>query len=224
MRGTEGLAASHSATEALARFEIFCLTRRPTPQRCDLVAVFLSISESVWAAHIAAKTFSPAEVSVGETLLSLDQGHLFANWPAPGTQDADKKRFLKQAADVESAYIGGVKTYVERARKLLKLAAIGANPYEGFTVTEPKDAVRLESLQDFKKYEALGMEQMAKTGFVIVAGGLGERLGYKGIKLNLPCEISTEVRENSEETKPANYGVNSTDVSPAFRTAEFASA
>ena len=33
--------------------------------------------------------------------------------------------------------------------------------------------------------------QFGATAFVLVAGGLGERLGYKGIKLELPAEITT---------------------------------
>ena len=30
-----------------------------------------------------------------------------------------------------------------------------------------------------------------KTGFVLVAGGLGERLGYNNIKISLPVETFT---------------------------------
>jgi UDP-sugar pyrophosphorylase len=32
---------------------------------------------------------------------------------------------------------------------------------------------------------------VGKTGFVLVAGGLGERLGYNDIKIGLPVEIGT---------------------------------
>lgn len=38
-------------------------------------------------------------------------------------------------------------------------------------------------------YEDLGLKELPKLGLVIIAGGLGERLGYSGIKLDLP--IST---------------------------------
>jgi len=31
------------------------------------------------------------------------------------------------------------------------------------------------------------------SGFVLVAGGLGERLGFNGIKVSLPTEILTEL-------------------------------
>jgi len=36
------------------------------------------------------------------------------------------------------------------------------------------------------------MEELGKCGFTLVAGGLGERLGYGGIKLGLPTELATE--------------------------------
>ena len=35
------------------------------------------------------------------------------------------------------------------------------------------------------------MEAAADAAFVLVAGGLGERLGYSGIKLALPSESAT---------------------------------
>ena len=37
-----------------------------------------------------------------------------------------------------------------------------------------------------KFYEDEGLKELHKTGFVLIAGGLGERLGYGGIKLDLP--------------------------------------
>ncbi|XP_073116957.1 UDP-sugar pyrophosphorylase [Elaeis guineensis] len=39
--------------------------------------------------------------------------------------------------------------------------------------------------------EDAGVREVHKAAFVLVAGGLGERLGYKGIKLALPSEITT---------------------------------
>ena len=41
-----------------------------------------------------------------------------------------------------------------------------------------------------KFYEDEGLKELHKTGFVLIAGGLGERLGYSGIKVDLPvCTI-----------------------------------
>src|SRR5690606_31422171 len=46
--------------------------------------------------------------------------------------------------------------------------------------------------KEFAEAEEIGLEQCGRTGFVLVAGGLGERLGYQGIKVALPVEIVTE--------------------------------
>eukprot|EP00961_Rhodomonas_salina_P265857 3593536-Rhodomonas_salina.1 len=40
--------------------------------------------------------------------------------------------------------------------------------------------------KEFAEMEALGMSVISKAAFVLVAGGLGERLGYNGIKVSLP--------------------------------------
>jgi len=37
----------------------------------------------------------------------------------------------------------------------------------------------------------MGLEEVGKCGFVLVAGGLGERLGYSGIKIEIPIELVT---------------------------------
>jgi len=38
---------------------------------------------------------------------------------------------------------------------------------------------------DFISTEALGLKEVGKCGFVLVAGGLGERLGYGDIKVSV---------------------------------------
>ena len=37
--------------------------------------------------------------------------------------------------------------------------------------------------------EKVGLQELEKVGFVLIAGGLGERLGYSGIKIGLPVTI-----------------------------------
>lgn len=51
-----------------------------------------------------------------------------------------------------------------------------------------------EARAQFEKYEQMGLEAVKHTGFVLVAGGLGERLGYSGIKvcLLLPYSFISE--------------------------------
>lgn len=41
--------------------------------------------------------------------------------------------------------------------------------------------------------EELGLKELEKVGLVLIAGGLGERLGYSGIKIDLPvCTVEPE--------------------------------
>ncbi|CAA0831691.1 UDP-sugar pyrophosphorylase [Striga hermonthica] len=44
---------------------------------------------------------------------------------------------------------------------------------------------------NFIQYENAGVREARKAAFVLVAGGLGERLGYNGIKVALPVESTT---------------------------------
>ena len=39
--------------------------------------------------------------------------------------------------------------------------------------------------------EKIGMEELTYCGYVLIAGGLGERLGYNSIKVGLPIETFT---------------------------------
>jgi UDP-sugar pyrophosphorylase len=43
--------------------------------------------------------------------------------------------------------------------------------------------------EDYSATEAIGMTQLGKVGFILVAGGLGERLGYNGTKVRERVEI-----------------------------------
>ena len=46
---------------------------------------------------------------------------------------------------------------------------------------------------NFGEMEQLGLQELSKLAFVLIAGGLGERLGFSGIKISLPvCTISPD--------------------------------
>ena len=101
-----------------------------------------------------------------------------------------------QLADLDASYPGGVATYLQKAKVLLKESADGLNPFAEFEASVPEG----ESLSfdgngtmDFSEAEMLGKSVMADTVFVLVAGGLGERLGYSGIKLSLEANVCTNV-------------------------------
>lgn len=45
---------------------------------------------------------------------------------------------------------------------------------------------------EFDEMEQAGLDELSKVCFVLIAGGLGERLGYSGIKISLPVVIIEE--------------------------------
>ncbi len=123
------------------------------------------------------------------TLVENGQQHLFDGWDGPGTADAEKDAFLESLQKIEGNYPGGLVGYIKNSRKLLTEAKEGKNPFEGF-VPEHPDTVDLTEINDtFIQYEGIGVKQFGKVGIVLVAGGLGERLGYNGIKLDIAVEV-----------------------------------
>jgi UDP-sugar pyrophosphorylase len=140
--------------------------------------------------------FTPAEQAIATVLVTAGQSHLFSGWPEPGNFDEDKKRLMAQAIDLEKKCPGGIEGYCSRARDLLEASRKGTNPYQGFKPSVPLgqnlETQTAEGRAEFDRLEAKGMSEMAGTAYVLVAGGLGERLGYDGIKVELPAEITTE--------------------------------
>lgn len=77
---------------------------------------------------------------------------------------------------------------------LLKESADGVNPFDEYTATIPEgESLKYdgEGTMDFSEAEQAGIEAMPGAVFVLVAGGLGERLGYSGIKLSLETNLCT---------------------------------
>lgn len=66
----------------------------------------------------------------------------------------------------------------------------GKNTFEGFVPSVP-EGERLDfGGPAFCEYERAGAAEAGAAAFVLVAGGLGERLGYSGIKLALPADLA----------------------------------
>jgi len=131
------------------------------------------------------------KASLVSELLSLGQEHLFEGWPAPGTADDRKRALLDALARCNEQYPGGLRSYVTKARELLASSARGDNPFEGWRPSVPEGELLEFGTPAFDAAEKVGAAAAAGAAFVIVAGGLGERLGYEGIKLSLPSEITT---------------------------------
>ena len=98
-----------------------------------------------------------------------------------------------------------MKKYCERARKLLADSANNVNPYDTFKPEVPTGFYIQPGTQQFDELEAAGLDELSKTGFVLIAGGLGERLGFSSIKISLP--VITVVEDYSYMKYYAEYAL-----------------
>jgi UDP-sugar pyrophosphorylase len=131
------------------------------------------------------------EKNIVRDLLVLGQQHLFATWDPKGINDSMKHKFFSQIQELNRSYPGGIAGYIKNAKKLLGSAKRGENPLEGWRPEIPH-GVSLEPVTDeYVEYEQVGIPHLGACGFVLVAGGLGERLGYNGIKVELPSQTVT---------------------------------
>ncbi|PSS00115.1 UDP-sugar pyrophosphorylase [Actinidia chinensis var. chinensis] len=134
---------------------------------------------------------SPDQIELAKMLLEMGQSHLFEHWPEPGVDDDEKKTFLNQVALLDASYPGGLISYIKTARELLADSKAGKNPFDGFTPSVPSGESLTFGDDNFIRFEKAGVREARNAAFVLVAGGLGERLGYNGIKVALPRESTT---------------------------------
>ncbi|CAJ1974286.1 unnamed protein product [Sphenostylis stenocarpa] len=134
---------------------------------------------------------SPQQQELVKMLLENGQDHLFRDWPPPGVDDDHKKAFFDQLILLNSSYPGGLESYIKNAKQLLADSKAGKNPFHGFTPSVPTGETLTFGDENYINFEETGVHEARKAAFVLVAGGLGERLGYSGIKLALPAETTT---------------------------------
>jgi len=138
------------------------------------------------------------------TLIQLDsdgtgaQEHVYGNWPEVGSDDDGKVQLAEQLADLDTSYPGGLAAYITKAKSLLKESAEGSNPFADYSASIPSgeylsydDNNKDDDGMTFAQAEQKGITGIAHVAFVLVAGGLGERLGYSGIKLSLETNLCT---------------------------------
>ena len=175
------------------------LSNRAMPKSEKTSCSAATLSGGATASASAAALIGPANAALfdGDTMALLDalaalgQTHLLEDWPEAGVGDDDKRRLVSALSKTDASYAGGLAKYISRSRELLAASQRGANPFEGFAPSVPDGETLVFGEAGFESAEAAGLEAAAKTGFVLVAGGLGERLGYDGIKLELPVELAT---------------------------------
>ncbi|CAK0865994.1 unnamed protein product [Prorocentrum cordatum] len=137
---------------------------------------------------------SEAELTQASALVKAGQADIFAAWPPAGQADEEKRAFFEQARTLDANYPGGLAQYISisNARKLLDAATKGENSLDGWSPSVPSTGVDLAVGSDACcLLERRGLEEVAACCFVIPAGGLGERLGFNGVKFALPAEVTS---------------------------------
>ena len=141
--------------------------------------------------------FTPAQQELARKLCALpgstNQSHLFENWSDDPSHGVNKMAFMSKLELVDTAYPdGGLIGYLNNAVDLLEKSRRGENPLEGWTPSVPQGEAFTVGSESFLSTEKLGLDEVGKCGFVLVAGGLGERLGYGDIKVS--CSMCARCR------------------------------
>ncbi len=142
--------------------------------------------------HFKNGFFSNDEYNLIIELIKLEQEQLFSSWDPIGINDDKKKNMLNTLINIDNAYPGGIAGYLTKAKQLLHGAKEGINPHQGFKPTSPQTVDLSKLDMDFQQIETEGLANAHRLSIALVAGGLGERLGYGGIKINIPFESSRQ--------------------------------
>ncbi len=104
----------------------------------------------------------------------------------------EQNEFVNQINELDKACRGGIKDYIKRAKILLDKSRKKQNSFLQYKIQVPYDIPHIDiGSEEFYELEQLGFNELKNSVFVLVAGGLGERLGYKGIKISLETELLT---------------------------------
>ncbi len=104
--------------------------------------------------------------------------------------EAEKEAFAQQLIHLDKVTPGGLKDYIMRARRFLIDSKNNVNSFDNYKPEVPTGVELHLGDKQLDEMESLGLKELDKVGFVLIAGGLGERLGYSGIKIGLPvCTI-----------------------------------
>ena len=127
--------------------------------------------------------------AVLDLLKELNQPEIIEKYNKVSEQE--KKDFITQFNQLEKTCPGGIKDYLKRAKVLLQDSKNNVNPFQDYTPEVPLGFNIKVGDEQFYELDKLGFEQIQNTVFVLVAGGLGERLGYPDIKIGLQSELIT---------------------------------
>ena len=128
--------------------------------------------------------------SVLNLLEELGQNHIISKFRTVSKQE--QQDFISQINKLDKACRGGIKDYLKRAKILLENSKNKVDSFNDYLIEVPDDIPHVDiGSEHFYELDKLGFNQLKDTVFVLVAGGLGERLGYTGIKIGLQNELIT---------------------------------
>ena len=130
------------------------------------------------------------ESQILSLLKELNQSEIIEKYKT--SKDDDKKYFIEQFNYLEKATPGGIKDYLRRAKILLEESKNNVNPFKDYTPEVPLGFDIKVGSEQFYELDKLGFTQIENTVFVLVAGGLGERLGYPDIKIGIETDLITK--------------------------------
>jgi len=139
---------------------------------------------------------SPIE-SAKELLTRCEQTDLLALLE---TLPAEKQvEVAERILKLNSVTPTGMEEYLKRARKLLADSAANVNPFDEYKPEVPTGVFLKPGQTEFDEMEELGMNELCRVGIVLIAGGLGERLGFSSIKISLPVTTVTKALDEDDE-------------------------
>ena len=112
------------------------------------------------------------------------QSHLLDAY-SRDNNDEKLRGMCQQLLKLDVGYPGGLRSYIKKAKQLLEDSKNGVNPLDGWSPSVPQGESFELGTEKYYETEKKGKELLNNVGFVLVAGGLGERLGYNGAKVCL---------------------------------------
>ena len=105
----------------------------------------------------------------------------------------EQAQFAAAVVQLDKVTPTGIKQYCDRARSLLEASRNNVNPFDAFKPEVPEGVYLRPGEEEFDQMEEAGLAELSKLCIVLIAGGLGERLGFSGIKVSLPvCTIEDD--------------------------------
>ena len=112
--------------------------------------------------------------------------HNLANLAETFEEDS-LKTMIAQVSHFNQNYPGGLRFYCQKGRDLVSKQS----NFEEMEISMPQNLDYVEWNEQYENLEASVASRLSEVAFVLVAGGLGERLGFPGIKLSISCEFGT---------------------------------